>query len=142
MATETLTFATSQNHVTDTDQIRSILGVKTLLEPLDYTDFFYHVEVVMRRSPMLVSPDFPVEGVLTFSGVHTLSGPEAAVMAEPEFGETETPSVPIPPPTKAETAAITALREFALGFPPTFGVLTPSPECLLVELATTAPGFG
>jgi len=33
LASETLTYASSQGHVSDSDEIRSILGVKTVSEP-------------------------------------------------------------------------------------------------------------
>lgn len=142
LASETLTFASTQGHVTDSDEIRQILGVTTILEPLDYDDFFFEIEIVMRRSPLLVAPDFLVAEAITLSGVHTfLQKENQQEPYEPQKTQTaETPSVPIPPPSENEVAAISSLRDFARGLSE-FGVLTPSPEFILAELATTAPGF-
>ena len=145
LASETLTFASSQNHIDDSDEIRSILGVNTLLDALDYANFFYHIEIVMRRSPILVFPDQVVKEAITFSGINSLARKEekAKEYKEPDEKQTaKSPSVPIPPPTDSEISTLKSLIDFGAMIKPEFGILTPSPEFILVELANTAPGFG
>jgi hypothetical protein len=141
LASETLTAATSLNDINDTDEIRSIGSVGTAPQPLNFRDFFYQIEIVMRRSPLLVPPDSPVAEAITLSGVYSLARDEAQETKTAEGKQLEaieTPSVPIPPPSESEIAAITLLTQFGAMLPPGIGVLTPSPEFILAQLFTTA----
>jgi len=93
----------------------------------------------------VVHADIPVPEAVTFSGIHTLAGLEdkKTEAFEPTEAQTaETPSVPIPPPSQSEIAAMVLLRDFSAAFPPPIDLLTPSREFILVELGTTAVGFG
>lgn len=80
----------SEGHASDSDEIQSIRS--TALEGnVDFNNFFYYVEIIMRRA--LIIPEIATEALLTLS-----DGPRLAQYEGKDTEPAKTPSVPIPPP--------------------------------------------
>lgn len=120
----------SDSHPVDSDDIRGITSV-ALADGLDFINYLYYVRVTMRRS--LILPELVARSSL--SAEHSTAALQGR---DTEPASSNEP--PIPPPTKAELAGSAALLESFANIP--FGLLTPSPEFIAVQLATSSTGFG
>lgn len=127
----------SVRHPVDSDEIQSI-EMANPGKAADFNNFYYYVEIEMRRKlfvPEEVARAREVGGV----ALAPTGTPALAQYARESTEAEKIPSVPIPPPSEAEIAAIESLRDLANKLQ--FGILTPSPELIGVALSTASTGF-
>jgi hypothetical protein len=133
--TETTFGISSEGHPIASDEIKSIQSAGSDANlGVNLRNYYFYIEVVMRR--WLIAPD-TIGSALTLNASESNAQYEAGVDTDTK---TEVPSVPIPPPSENEIRGVQSLIELA-NPALIYGILTPSPELIGVELSTAIQGF-